>query len=87
MLDTMIQKTFCYIMKINNFQGDLTDISAIKQALRSSCVDFKHEQMRVVGEQPSVISGGQLNMVMVVYIHRVYSYHSYEQFRCLEPYR
>ena len=32
-LDILIQKTFLYIMKINNFRSDLTDISAKKEAL------------------------------------------------------
>ena len=32
-MDTLIQKTFLEIMKINNFRGDLTDISAKKEAL------------------------------------------------------
>ena len=32
-LDTVIQKTFFKIIKINNFLGDLTDISAKQEAL------------------------------------------------------
>ena len=32
-LDTLSQKTFFFIMKINNFRGDLADISAQKEAL------------------------------------------------------
>ena len=32
-LDTMIQKRFSDTVKINNFRGDLTDISAKKEAL------------------------------------------------------
>ena len=32
-MDTLIQKTFFYTMKTNNFRGDLTDISATKEAL------------------------------------------------------
>ena len=37
-LDTLIQKIFIKIMKINNFRGELTDISAIKEALVSARV-------------------------------------------------
>ena len=32
-MDTLIQKIYFQITKINNFRGDLTDISAIKEAL------------------------------------------------------
>ena len=32
-LDTLIQKIFFQIIKINNFRDDLTDISAKKEAL------------------------------------------------------
>ena len=32
-LDTLIRKIFYYIMKINNYRGDLTDISAKNEAL------------------------------------------------------
>ena len=34
-LDTLIQKIIIYIIKLNNFRGDLTDISAKKEALRT----------------------------------------------------
>ena len=34
-LETLIQKTYFEIMKINNFRGDLTDISAKKEALET----------------------------------------------------
>ena len=35
-LDTLIQILFFQIMKINNFRGDLNDISAKKEALEST---------------------------------------------------
>ena len=35
-MDTLIRKIFFYIMKINNFRGDLTDISAKKKVLSES---------------------------------------------------
>ena len=37
LLDTLIQKIFFYIMKINNFRGELTDNSAKKEALLNTC--------------------------------------------------
>ena len=37
-MDTLIRKIFYYIMKINNFRGDLTDISAKKEALMAVCI-------------------------------------------------
>ena len=37
-LDTLIQKIFCQIIKINNFRGELTDNSAKKEALIVSWV-------------------------------------------------
>ena len=36
-MDTLIQKIIFQIMKINNFQGDLTNILAIKEALVCTC--------------------------------------------------
>ena len=36
-MDTLIQKRICKIMKINNFQGELTDISAKKYPLVILC--------------------------------------------------
>ena len=35
-MDTLILKRFFQIIEINNFQGDLTDISAKKEALEQS---------------------------------------------------
>ena len=53
-------------MKLNNFRGELTDISAKKEPLTSMC-------SIVVGGRPFVIAGGPLNMCIVVYIHSVYT--------------
>ena len=36
-LDTLIRRIFFQIMKINNFRGELTDTSAIKEALDYRC--------------------------------------------------
>ena len=41
-LDTLIQKIFFQIIKINNFRGDLTDISAKKEALESTTGRIKN---------------------------------------------
>ena len=38
-LDTLIQNFLMYIMNLTNFQGDLTDISAKKEALRANSLE------------------------------------------------
>ena len=46
--DTLIQKIFLQTMKINNIWGDLTDISAVKEALMQASEAFFKIKLNVL---------------------------------------
>ena len=68
-MDTLIQKIFLQIIKIINFRGELTDISAKKEALLVMCARMQHTKCCMhtdngQGMPVQVKNHGSLFMVM-----------------------